>query len=39
MDGPVAAVGGEPDAPVVPGDGDVTHEGTEKVVDVEECRR
>jgi len=39
LDGPdalIAAVGRELDAPVVSGDGDVTHEETQKVIDVEE---
>ncbi|WP_327051938.1 PIN domain-containing protein [Halomicrococcus gelatinilyticus] len=39
LDGPdalVAAVGRELDAPVVSGDGDLTHEATKRVVDVEE---
>lgn len=38
LDGPdalIAAVGRELDAPVVSGDGDLTHEETKKVVDVE----
>lgn len=41
LDGPdalVAAVGRELDAPVVSGDGDLTHEETKKVVDVAEYR-
>jgi predicted nucleic acid-binding protein len=38
MDGLVAAVGRELDAPVVSNDGDLTHEETKKVVDVEEYR-
>lgn len=39
LDGPdalIAAVGRELDAPVVSGDGDLTHEETKRVVDVEE---
>ena len=39
LDGPdalIAAVGRELDAPVVSGDGDLTHEETNQVVDVEE---
>jgi len=39
LDGPdalIAAVGRELDAPVVSGDGDLTHEETKQVVDVEE---
>jgi predicted nucleic acid-binding protein len=39
LDGPdslIAAVGRELDAPVVSGDGDLTHEATKRVVDVEE---
>jgi predicted nucleic acid-binding protein len=36
MDGLIAAVGRELDAPVVSDDGDLTHEETKKVVDVEE---
>ena len=36
MDGLIAAVGRELDAPVVSEDGDLTHEETKKVVDVEE---
>jgi len=35
----IAAVGRELNAPVVSGDGDLTHEETKKVVDVEEYRR
>lgn len=41
LDGPdalIAAVGRELDAPVVSGDGDLTHEETQKVIDVEEYR-
>ena len=38
MDGLIAAVGRELDAPVVSADGDLTHEETKKVVDVEEYR-
>lgn len=41
LDGPdalIAAVGRELDAPVVSGDGDLTHEETRKVIDVEEYR-
>ena len=38
MDGLIAAVGRELDAPVVSNDGDLTHEETKKVVDVEEYR-
>lgn len=41
LDGPdalIAAVGRELDAPVVSADGDLTHEATRKVVDVEEYR-
>ena len=41
LDGPdalIAAVGRELDSPVVSGDGDLTHEETKKVVDVEEYR-
>ena len=36
MDALIAAVGRELDAPVVSGDGDLTHEETKKVVDIEE---
>ena len=36
MDGLIAAVGRELDAPVVSDDGDLTHEETKKIVDVEE---
>ena len=36
MDALIAAVGRELDAPVVSGDGDLTHEKTKQVVDVEE---
>ncbi|MFC6724478.1 PIN domain-containing protein [Halobium palmae] len=36
LDALIAAVGRELGAPVVSGDGDLTHEGTKKVVDVEE---
>ena len=38
MDGLIAAVGRELDAPVVSDDGDLTHEETKTVVDVEEYR-
>ena len=38
MDGLIAAVGRELDAPVVSGDSDLTHEETKRVVDVEEYR-
>ena len=41
LDGPdalIAAVGRELDAPVVSGDGDLTHEETQKVITVEEYR-
>jgi predicted nucleic acid-binding protein len=38
MDGLVAAVGRQLDAPAVSNDGDLTHEETKKVVDVEEYR-
>lgn len=41
LDGPdalIAAVGRELDAPVVSADGDLTHEETKRVVDVEEYR-
>lgn len=38
MDGLIAAVGRELDAPVVSDDGDLTHHETKKVVDVEEYR-
>ena len=38
MDGLIAAVGRELDAPVVSNGGDLTHEETKKVVDVEEYR-
>ena len=36
MDALIAAVGRELDAPVVSGDGDLTHEKTKTVVDIEE---
>lgn len=36
LDGLIAAVGRELDAPVVSGDGDLTHSETKQVVDVEE---
>lgn len=36
LDALIAAVGRELDAPVVSGDGDLTHEATKRVVDVEE---
>ena len=36
VDGLIAAVGRELDAPVVSDDGDLTHEETKKIVDVEE---
>ena len=36
IDALIAAVGRELDAPVVSGDGDLTHEETKKVVDIEE---
>ena len=36
MDALIAAVGRELDAPVVSGDGDLTHEATKQVVDIEE---
>ena len=36
MDALIAAVGRELNAPVVSGDGDLTHEETKKVVDIEE---
>ena len=39
LDGLIAAVGRELDAPVVSNDGDLTHDETKKVVDVEEYRR
>jgi len=38
VDGLVAAVGRKLDAPVVSADGDLTHEETKRVVDVEEYR-
>ena len=38
MDGLIAAVGRELDAPVVSGDSDLTHEEIKRVVDVEEYR-
>lgn len=38
MDGLIAAVGRELDAPVVSADGDLTHEETKQVIDVEEYR-
>jgi len=38
MDGLIAAIGRELDAPVVSADGDLTHEETERVVGVEEYR-
>ncbi|WP_423747265.1 PIN domain-containing protein (plasmid) [Haladaptatus sp. SPP-AMP-3] len=41
LDGPdalIAAVGRELDAPIVSGDGDLTHEETRKVIDVEKYR-
>ncbi|WP_336336176.1 PIN domain-containing protein [Haloarcula brevis] len=38
MDGLIAAVGRELDAPVVSDDSDLTHEETKRVVDVEEYR-
>lgn len=38
MDGLIAAVGRELDAPVVSGDSDLTHEETKRVVGVEEYR-
>lgn len=38
MDGLIAAVGRELDAPLISDDGDLTHEETKKVVDVEEYR-
>jgi PIN domain. len=38
LDGLIAAVGRELDAPVVSADGDLTHEATKRVVDVEEYR-
>lgn len=41
LDGPdalIAAVGRELDAPVVSNDGDLTHEATKEIVDVEEYR-
>jgi len=36
LDALIAAVGRELDAPVVSADGDLTHEETKKVVDIEE---
>ena len=36
MDALIAAVGREFDAPVVSGDGDLTHEKTKTIVDIEE---
>jgi predicted nucleic acid-binding protein len=36
MDGLIAAVGRELDAPVVSSDGDLTHDATKQVIDVEE---
>jgi hypothetical protein len=36
IDALIAAVGRERDAPVVSGDGDLTHEETKRVVDIEE---
>jgi len=39
LDALIAAVGRELDAPVVSVDGDLTHEETKRVVDVEEYRR
>jgi len=38
LDGLIAAVGRELDAPVVSNDGDLTHDETQKAVDVEEYR-
>jgi predicted nucleic acid-binding protein len=38
LDGLIAAVGRELDAPVVSGDGDLTHDETKRVVTVEEYR-
>jgi predicted nucleic acid-binding protein len=38
MDALIAAVGREVDAPVVSGDGDLTHPATKKIVEVEEYR-
>ena len=38
LDGLIAAVGRELDAPVVSNDGDLTHDKTQKAVDVEEYR-
>jgi len=38
LDALIAAVGQELDAPVVSADGDLTHEATKRVVDVEEYR-
>ena len=38
LDALIAAVGRELDAPVVSADGDITHEETKKIVDVEEYR-
>lgn len=38
LDALIAAVGRELDAPVVSGDGDLTHEATKAVIDVEEYR-
>jgi len=38
LDGLIAAVGRELDAPVVSNDGDLTHDETKKAVDVEEYR-
>ena len=38
MDGLIAAVGRELDAPVVSDDGDFVHEETEKVIDVDGYR-
>jgi predicted nucleic acid-binding protein len=38
MDALIAAVGRELDAPVVSADGDLTHEETKRVVDIEEYR-
>ena len=38
LDGLIAAVGRELDAPVVPNDTDLTHDETQKAVDVEEYR-
>lgn len=39
VDGIVAAVGQELDAPVVSADSDLTHDETKKVIDIEEYRR